>query len=339
MRILNGGTTLNITILGAGSFGTAMAVHLASLGHNVKMWTIDGKQAETINGSHRNNFCFFDTALPVNIAATTGLRESLDFSDRYIMAIPTQFEREVCGKIAALAPAPGHMLNLAKGIEISTGNLLHKVHGELCPQMVYSALSGPSHAEEVLIDCPTTVALASGDEEEAKSWQKLLNGGNFRVYTSTDGIGLEVGGATKNIYAIAAGISKALKLGDNALAALASRGLAEIMRFGAKLGASPLTLSGLAGVGALMVTCYSMHSRNFRLGLAVGSGMSMEEAVAELGQVAEGAYTVRAVIENSKKFNVEMPLADAVYRVLYKNEDPKALLKELFARPVKSEMR
>ncbi len=338
-RILNGGTTLNTTILGAGSFGTAMAVHLATLGHNVKMWTIDGQQAETINNSHRNNFCFLNTELPEKITATTDLREALGFSDRYIMAIPTQFEREVCGKIAALSPAPGHMLNLAKGIEISTGNLLHKVHEELCPQMIYSALSGPSHAEEVLIDRPTTVALASRDEEEAKSWQELLNGGNFRVYTSTDVVGLEVGGATKNIYAIAAGISKALQLGDNALAALASRGLAEIMRFGAKLGASPLTLSGLAGVGDLMVTCYSMHSRNFRLGLAVGSGISMDEAVAELGQVAEGAYTVRAVVENSKKFAVEMPLADAVYRVLYKDENPQELLKELFARPVKSEMR
>lgn len=338
-RIQNGGTTLNTTILGAGSFGTAMAVHLAALGHNVKMWTIDCRQAETINNSHRNNFCFLDTELPDKITATTDLREALGFSERYIMAIPTQFEREVCGKIAALSPASGHMLNLAKGIEISTGSLLHKVHEELCPQMIYSALSGPSHAEEVLIDLPTTVALASQDEEEAKSWQELLNGGNFRVYTSTDVAGLEVGGATKNIYAIAAGISKALQLGDNALAALVSRGLAEIMRFGAKLGASPLTLSGLAGVGDLMVTCYSMHSRNFRLGLAVGSGISMDEAITELGQVAEGAYTVRAVVENSKKFAVEMPLADAVYRVLYKNEDPEALLKELFARPVKSEMR
>ncbi len=330
---------MNITILGAGSFGTAMAKHLADLGNNVLMWTIDEKQAESINLCGRNTFCFQDTVLPDKIKCTLDLKEALAFSDRVIMAIPTQFEREVCEKITATGHKGGHMLNLAKGIEISTGYLLHKVHEEICPHFIYSALSGPSHAEEVLIGCPTTVALASFHEGEAESWQKILTGNNFRVYTSDDVIGLEVGGATKNIYAVAAGISKAMELGDNALAAIACRGLAEIMRFGQKLGASPLTLSGLAGVGDLMVTCYSMHSRNFRLGLAIGKGKSLEEAAKELGQVAEGAYTVRAVVENSKKFGVEMPLAEGVYRVLYCNEKPADLLKELFARPLKAEMR
>ena len=263
--------------------------------------------------------------------------EALNFSDRVIMAIPTQFEREVCQKVAATGKKNIHMLNLAKGIEISTGYLLHKVHEEESPENIYSALSGPSHAEEVLIGCPTAVALASFHEGEAESWQKILTGNNFRVYTSDDVIGLEVGGATKNIYAVAAGISKAMKLGDNALAAIACRGLAEIMRFGKKLGAKPMTLSGLAGVGDLMVTCYSMHSRNFRLGLAVGSGKTFDEAAKELGQVAEGAYTVRAVIENSKKFDVEMPLAEGVYRILYKGESPESIMRELFSRPLKAE--
>jgi glycerol-3-phosphate dehydrogenase (NAD(P)+) len=263
--------------------------------------------------------------------------EALNFSDRVIMAIPTQFEREVCQKVAATCKKNLHMLNLAKGIEISTGYLLHKVHEEESPENIYSALSGPSHAEEVLIGCPTAVALASFHEGEAESWQKILTGNNFRVYTSDDVIGLEVGGATKNIYAVAAGISKAMKLGDNALAAIACRGLAEIMRFGKKLGAKPMTLSGLAGVGDLMVTCYSMHSRNFRLGLAVGSGKTFDAAAKELGQVAEGAYTVRAVIENSKKFDVEMPLAEGVYRILYCGESPELIMRELFSRPLKAE--
>lgn len=330
---------MNIGILGAGSFGTAMGVHLASLGNDIKMWTIDAKQAKSINENRINNFCFSDTILPQNISCTTDIAEVLNFSDRYIMAIPTQFIREVCKKASPFAKEGTHILNLSKGIEISTGNLLHAIYAEELPQAAYSALSGPSHAEEVLIECPTTVALASKDEEEAKSWQEIVNGKNFRVYTGTDVVGLEVGGSTKNIYAVAAGISKALKLGDNALAALAARGLAEMMRFGAKLGASPLTLSGLAGVGDLMVTCYSLHSRNFRLGLAIGGGMTFDEAVESLGQVAEGAYTVRAVVENSRKFNVEMPLAEAVYRVLYKEEKPREILRELFARPLKSEMR
>jgi len=330
---------MRITILGAGSFGTAMAKHLADIGNDILMWTIDPVQSESINRFRCNSFCFKDTILPQNIKCTLDLKTALEFSDRIIMAIPAQIEREVCGKIAATEHKDGHMLNLAKGIEISTGYLLHKVHEELCPEFIYSALSGPSHAEEVLIGCPTAVALASFKEGEAESWQRILTGNNLRIYTSDDVIGLEVGGATKNIYAVAAGISKAMNLGDNAIAAIACRGLAEIMRFGKKLGASPLTLSGLAGVGDLMVTCYSMHSRNFRLGLAIGSGKTLDEAAGELGQVAEGAYTVRAVVENSKKFGVDMPLAEGVYRVLYCNEKPEDLLKELFARPLKPEMR
>lgn len=330
---------MNITMLGAGSFGTAMAKHLADMQHKVLMWTIDKEQSESINSCGRNTFCFQDTILPDSIKCTLDLKEALAFSDRVIMAIPTQFERDVCEKITAAGATGGHMLNLAKGIEISTGFLLHKVHEELCPQFIYSALSGPSHAEEVLIGCPTAVALASYHKGEAEGWQKILTGNNFRVYTSDDVVGLEVGGATKNIYAVAAGISKAMNLGDNALAAIACRGLAEIMRFGNKMGASPLTLSGLAGVGDLMVTCYSMHSRNFRLGLAIGSGKTLEEAAEELGQVAEGAYTVRAIIENSKKFEVEMPLAEGVYRILYDGESPAKILNELFARPLKAEMR
>lgn len=330
---------MKITVLGAGSFGTAFAAHLALFGHEVKMWTRDRERAKHINKFHTNISCFSDTELPKAVSAAYDIAEALEFSEYIVMAIPTQSQREVCGKLAPLAREGSHMLNLAKGIEISTGNMLHQLHRELCPKLVYSALSGPSHAEELLFDMPTAVALASADEDEARLWQRIVSGGSFRIYTGTDVIGLEVGGATKNIYAIAAGISKALDLGDNALAAIACRGLAEIMRFGAKLGAKPLTLSGLAGVGDLMVTCYSFHSRNFRLGLGIGSGKTLKEASEELGQVAEGAYTVRAVVENAQKFNVEMPLADAVYRVLYKEESPAELLRELFARPLKTEMR
>lgn len=328
---------MNITILGAGSFGTAIGAHLVSLGNSVLLWTIDKEQAYSINSHAVNSFCFKDIKLPKEMKATTDLDEALAFSDRIIMAIPSQFVREVLEKIALRTHAKLHIVNLSKGIEITTGKLMHQIYEELCPNAIYSSLSGPSHAEEVIAGCPTTVAIASSHEGEAEMWQVLLTGKNFRVYTSKDVIGLEVGGATKNIYAIAAGISKAMNLGDNALAALACRGLAEIMRFGVKMGASPVTLAGLAGVGDLMVTCYSIHSRNFRLGLAVGNGKTLEEAAKELGQVAEGAYTVKAIITNSKKFDVEMPLADGVYRILYNKEAPQDILKELFARPLKAE--
>lgn len=330
---------MNISILGAGSFGTAMANHLANLGNNVLIWTIDKDQAESINDIGRNPFCFENTNLPDSVKATAALEEALTFSDRIIVAIPTQAVREVLGKVAAAGGSGGHFLNLAKGIEVSTGHLLHSIYEEVCPRIAYSTLSGPSHAEDIISGLPAAVALASCDSEEAINWQGIINGNNFRVYTSDDVIGLEVGGAAKNIYAIAAGITKAMNLGDNALAALVCRSLAEIMRLGNEMGASPLTLSGLAGVGDLMVTCYSIHSRNFRLGLAIGDGYSFDEAVASLGrQVAEGAYTVRAIMENSKKFKIELPLAESVYRVLYSGDYPKEILTELMARPQKAEM-
>ena len=329
---------MNITILGAGSFGTAIGAHLVSLGNSVLLWTIDKEQADSINRDAVNSFCFRDIKLPEGMKATTDLDEALAFSDRIVMAIPSQFVREVLEKIALRNKTGLHVVNLSKGIEITTGKLMHQIYEELCPDVIYSSLSGPSHAEEVITGCPTTVAVASSHEGEAEMWQLVLTGKNFRVYTSKDVIGLEVGGATKNIYAIAAGISKAMDLGDNALAALACRGLAEIMRFGVKMGASPATLAGLAGVGDLMVTCYSIHSRNFRLGLAIGNGRTLEEAARELGQVAEGAYTAKAIIANSRKFDVEMPLADGVYRILYNNEAPQDILKELFARPLKAEL-
>lgn len=329
---------MKISILGAGSFGTAMANHLANLGNDILMWSIEKDQADSINSTGHNTFCFQDVKLPDKVKATLSLEDTLDFSDRVIIAIPTQAIRDVLAKVAATGRSGGHFLNLAKGIEVRSGNLLHKVYDEMCQGFTYSALSGPSHAEEVIADCPTAVALASRTPGEAEKWQKIIAGNNLRIYTSNDVVGLEVGGSAKNIYAVAAGIAKAMKLGDNAMAAIVCRGLAEIMRLGSEMGASPLTLSGLAGIGDLVVTCYSMHSRNFRLGLAVGNGQSFDDAVASLGQVAEGAYTVRAIVENSKKFKIELPIAESVYRVLYKEESPQMIVKELLARPLKPEI-
>lgn len=329
---------MNISILGAGSFGTAMASHLASLGNNILIWSIDEKQTNSINSTGYNTFCFQDVKLPDKVKATLSLEDALDFSERVILAIPTQVIREVLGKVAATGRTGGHFLNLAKGIEMRSGNLIHKIFKETCRGLTYSTLSGPSHAEEVIANRPTAVSLASLSPDEAEKWQQIVAGNNLRIYTSDDVVGLEVGGATKNIYAVAAGISKAMEFGDNAMAALVCRGLAEIMRLGRKMGASPMTLAGLAGIGDLAVTCYSMHSRNFRLGLAIGGGQSFDEAVTSLGQVAEGAYTVRAIVENSKKFNVELPIAESVYRILYKEESPQMIVNELLSRPLKPEL-
>ena len=171
---------MKITVLGAGSFGTAFAAHLALFGHEVKMWTRDRERAEHINKYHRNISCFSDTELPCAVSAAYDIAEALEFSEYIVMAIPTQSQREVCVRLSPLVKEGSHMLNLAKGIEISTGAMLHQLHGELCPQLVYSALSGPSHAEELLFDMPTAVALASADEDEARLWQRIVSGGNFR---------------------------------------------------------------------------------------------------------------------------------------------------------------
>ena len=328
---------MKITILGAGSFGTSMACQLAAKGHEILLWTNDSVQCESINLAHRNSFCFQNTELPQKISCTLDLKAALDFSSRVILAIPTQAVRGVLEQVASVKTGFS-MLNLAKGVEISTGKLIHEINAEICPANIYSVLSGPSHAEELLQGCPTTVALASFTSGEAEKWQELLSGGKFRVYTSDDVIGLEIGGAVKNIYAIASGVISALKLGDNARAAMACRGLAEMMRIGEKMGAKPITLAGLAGVGDLMVTCCSDLSRNFRLGVKIGEGKTLDEAIKEIGQVAEGAYTVRAIAQNSKQFAVEMPLADGIYKILYEGLSPEKLIKQFFARPLKKEL-
>ena len=274
---------MNITILGAGAFGTAMSKHLASLGCDVLLWTIDESQCNGINKDHRNPLCFQETELPSCVRCTLDICEALDFSDRVIMALPTQVEREVCEKVSRSGRKGLHMLNLSKGIEISTGALLHEIHDELLPDFKYSALSGPSFAAEVLEEKPTTVALASRIAGEAESWQKIVSGGSFRVYTSDDVVGLEVGGATKNIYAVAAGIAEAMKLGRNAQAALICRGLAEMMRFGQRMGAQP---SRSRGWPALATSCSPAAAR-FRATSGWGSPSAAAKSLTRQSRLSD----------------------------------------------------
>ena len=208
---------------------------------------------------------------------------------------------------------------------------------EIFPGAAYTALSGPSHAEEVIRNLPLALVSASLNRESAALWQKLFNRETFRVYTNPDVTGVEVGGAVKNVVAIASGLLHSLEMGDNATAAMVTRGLSEITRLGVALGGRPQTFSGLAGIGDLMVTAYSRHSRNFRLGEMIGRGMTLDEAAAALGQVAEGAYTVKAVKELAEKFSVEMPISSAVHEVLYGRLDLKDALQNLLTRDPKPE--
>jgi glycerol-3-phosphate dehydrogenase (NAD(P)+) len=327
-----------ITVFGAGSWGTALADLAARRGHDVILWCRHEDQARAISATGHNPRYLAEAPLSPSLNATGDLEEAASHSGRWILAIPTQAIREVLNRLAPVSPAELSICNAAKGIEISSRKLIHEIVAELLPQARYSVLSGPSHAEEVIVGQPTAVVVASSDSREATSWQALLNGGTFRVYTGTDVVGVEVGGAVKNVMAVAAGVARAMGLGDNAVAALVSRGLAETMRLGARLGARPLTLAGLAGVGDLMVTCYSHHSRNFRLGVALGEGLSLDAALGRLGQVAEGATTVKAVVALARQLEVELPLAEAIHRVLYEGTPPIRVLEALYSRDPKPEL-
>ncbi len=341
---------MNLTILGAGSFGTAMANHAAKLGHDVRLWCRNASQAETINTTHYNPRYLKGHKLHEEVRASADLRRAVEFSDKMILAVPTQSLRVLLGQLAELnKESPSFntnnkkngakkLLSLAKGIEIATGQLPHQVAEEVLPQYSYSVLSGPSHAEEVVLSLPTAVVVASKASVDAQGWQTDLNSPRFRIYTSEDLKGVELGGAVKNIIAIAVGIAQSLNFGDNAMAALTTRGLAEIMRLGSVLGAAPLTLAGLAGVGDLMVTCYSHHSRNLRFGLAIGRGLSMEEAASEIGQVVEGAHTVKALVAYARKSGIELPVAEGVYSVLYEGASVAQALEKLLFRDPKPEL-
>ena len=327
---------MEVCVLGAGSWGTAVAQLLAQGGTPARLWCRREEQARQIDASGRNPHYLKGLMLHPLVRATSRLEEALMEADRVVLAVPTQSIRPVLESLP-VGTGPKHWLNLAKGLEIATGDLVHRVVGSLRPEDPYAVLSGPSHAEEVALGLPTAVVAASRDPGEAAAWQDLLNGPRFRVYRGDDVVGAEAGGALKNVVAVAAGIARAMGLGDNALAALATRGLAEMTRVAVRLGADPLTLSGLAGVGDLLATCYSLHSRNLRLGLAVGAGKTLEEARAELGQVAEGAFTVQAVVRHGERLGLDLPIAWGVHRVLFEGASPRLLMEDLLSRDPKPE--
>lgn len=332
---------MRFSVLGAGSFGTAVANNLARRGKDVALWCRSAEQAQAINDNHRNPKRLKDSDLDLSLTAHSDLEHAVKSADGIIVAVPTQNLRDLLENIALLGvPVQGKLfLSLSKGIEISSGLMPHQVFEEMLPGCSFSALCGPSHAEEVVRDLPTAVIAASDDFSAALSWQNELNSPHFRVYTSSDVIGVEMGAAVKNVIAIAVGISHSLNFGDNARAALTTRGLAEIMRLGIVMGADPLTFAGLAGVGDLMATCYSVHSRNFRFGMAIGRGLSPEQAFAEIGEVVEGAYTAEALSAYAGKAGIELPISGAVHSILYEGASLKEVIGKLLFREPKPERR
>lgn len=330
-----------ITIIGAGSWGTALALVLADNQHEVRLWGHNEKQINEINQSHTNEKYLPGIHLPEGIKGYSLLAEAVEGIETIVLAVPTKAYREVLGNLGGIIQKPVTLVHVSKGIEPDTlmriSEMIEQVSSPKWLKDIV-VLSGPSHAEEVSLRHPTTVAVSSKNMKAAEYVQDLFMNQSFRVYTNPDLIGVEIGGALKNIIALAAGITDGLGYGDNAKAALITRGLAEISRLGVAMGANPLTFSGLTGIGDLIVTCTSVHSRNWRAGNMLGKGQKLEDVLENMGMVVEGVRTTKAAYQLAKKFEVNMPITEALYHVLFDGQDVKSAVGQLMGRTKTNEM-
>lgn len=330
-----------VAVIGAGSWGTALALVLADNGHEVRLWGHNEAQIEEINQFHTNKKYLPEILLPDTIKGYSSLAEALEGLELIVLAVPTKAIREVLRNIIEVRTEPLTVVHVSKGIEPDSLLRISEIIEQEMPQHLLKdvvVLSGPSHAEEVSLRHPTTVAVSSKNMDAAEAVQDLFINNNFRVYTNPDIIGVEIGGALKNIIALAAGISDGLGFGDNAKAALMTRGLAEIARLGTKMGANPLTFSGLAGIGDLIVTCTSVHSRNWRAGNLLGKGQSLDEVLENMGMVVEGVRTTKAAYQLSQKYDVSMPISNVLYNLLFNNINPNDAVESLMGRVKTFEM-
>lgn len=330
-----------VSVIGAGSWGTAIAFVLADNGHDCLLWARRQEQVDEINNDHTNKAYLKDIVLPSNLRATTDLKEAVEHSDVIVIGVPSKGIRSICADMAQYIDTPKLIAHISKGIEPDTHKRISEmIEEELTPENIQDlvVLSGPSHAEEVVHRHPTTVTAACKDEASAKIIQDLFMNQYFRVYTNDDVIGVEIGAALKNVIALGAGISDGLGYGDNAKAALITRGLTEISRLGIQMGAKPLTFSGLTGLGDLIVTCTSVHSRNWRAGNMLGKGQSLEEVTQNMGMVIEGVRTTKAAYQLAQKYNVSMPITEALYQVLCEDVAPKEAVDQLMTRMKKQEV-
>jgi len=305
-----------IGVIGAGSWGTALATVVAGKGHQVKIWDIDEKHLQSMEEHAENVNYLPGVSLNENIRVAYTPQEALEGADIVLFSAPAQHFRSALSSAKTYIREDALIINVAKGIEQKTLARMSEIAAETLDMKRYVVLSGPSHAEEVGRRLPTTVAAASKNLVAAEQIQDLFMTDRFRVYTTEDVVGVELGGALKNIIALGAGVSDGMGFGDNAKAALMTRGLAEITRLGLKLGAKAETFAGLTGTGDLIVTCTSMHSRNRRCGIMIGEGLKPEEATAKVGMVVEGMFTTEAAYELAKREGVEMPITEAIYKTI-----------------------
>jgi glycerol-3-phosphate dehydrogenase (NAD(P)+) len=331
----------NITLFGAGSWGTALSVHLASAGRDVTLWARRAEVAEEIRRTGRNPRYLPTLPIPSSVHVTADLDEAAAASRLWGLAIPSQQLRARAESLRSAAAPDVRVVSLAKGIENDTlmtmTQVLNDVFAEV-PSCQIGALYGPSHAEEVAEGRPTSLVAAAPTAEGAHALQKAFMTERLRVYANTDVLGVEIGGSAKNVLAIAAGIGDGVGYGDNAKAALVTRGIAEIRRLGTAMGARPETFSGLSGIGDLVVTCTSDHSRNRRLGELIGEGRDLGEVLDAMEMVAEGVRTTQSLSALAERHGVEMPIAAAVHSVLFNGKRPGEMVKRLMTRTAKSEL-
>ena len=327
----------NISVLGAGAWGTALAHIAAANGKKVVLWAREPELIGEIETKRRNTLFLPDVDLNENITPTNDQARAVSKAEAVLMVIPAQYLRASCQALRPVWPAGLPAVICAKGIEQKTGALLSEILAEELPQAEIAVLSGPTFAEEAAQNKPTALTLACGNEALGKELVATLGTPTFRPYYSSDVIGVQIGGAVKNVMAIAAGIVAGKKLGDNARAALITRGLAEISRLAAALGGQTYTLMGLSGLGDLVLTANSTQSRNFTVGLELGKGRGLSDILSEKRTVAEGVFTAAAVLERAARAGVEMPISEGLSRIMNENVPVDDVIQSLFARPFKSE--
>ena len=325
----------NIAIIGSGTWGVALAMHLSNIGHNVKLWAFMQEEADNINIERKCKF-LPDVRINDNITCYTDIQKVVEGTDMILHVTPSKFVRETIKRYKDYVTNQP-IIMCAKGFEAETLCTLSQIIEQEMPNSKYGIFSGPSHAEEVSVGIPTAIVIASKDEEVRNLVQETFMNEKMRVYTSDDVIGVELGGALKNIITFCAGIATEIDLGDNSFAALITRGLVEITRLGMAMGGKHDTFYGLSGLGDLIVTCMSEHSRNRRAGRLIGKGYTVEQARKEIGMVIESIDNIEVAYALSKKYNIEMPIVNAVYDVLYNGLEPRKAVTMLMTRAKKSE--
>lgn len=331
---------MKIAIIAAGSWGTALSMVLQFNSHEVTVWARSQKQVDEINRSRTNEKYLKGLVLPDGILFTTDMEEAVKNAEVIVFSVPSQQFRATFENMHAkgLISPDRICVNVSKGIDMETLETPSQIAERIYPDVRFVALSGPSHAEEVALKLPTALVSASKSRSDAEYIQDIFANDFLRVYTNPDVIGVEISGALKNIIALGAGVSDGLGFGDNAKAALITRGINEISQLGLAMGAKPDTFKGLAGVGDLIVTCTSMHSRNRRCGILLGQGKTLDEAVESIGMVVEGAFTVKSAYMLKNEYNIEMPITSELYKVLYEGKNARDAVMDLMTRRRRHEM-